>query len=202
MGVPAGILEDVPEDDRRSDGRAVAHSDVGTRRGVASGDGPEPAFEGDLRDSLREVGRFRAADRGGHRVCGERLDGVVSESGEHRVDLGFRRPQMPRFEAFGQLWPRDHRVGSGVQAPREGGRGRPLGEVGGNRAGVWGASRSAPRSHPRRGDPLGRRGRRASTRRSIRRRRGRSSRGPDRRRAPHSPPPPRRPGVCRDRSPP
>jgi hypothetical protein len=59
LGIPAGILQDVPLDDGRGDGRVVSEPDEGFRQAVPRGEGSELLKERVLRRRLRKVERLR-----------------------------------------------------------------------------------------------------------------------------------------------
>ena len=89
-GVPAGVLEDVPLDDRRRDAVVVAHPDERAENLVLRGDAPERLEELVLGLGRREIERAVVADAARHGVVDERVERRRAEDGEHARHLLFR----------------------------------------------------------------------------------------------------------------
>ena len=95
-GVPARVLEDVPEDDGRGMAVIVAHADVGPRRPVGGGDLPGFAQQLLLGQRLRQLQLTREPDAFGHRPLHQLFQGTQAQRGQHLPDLRRAGADVPR----------------------------------------------------------------------------------------------------------
>lgn len=110
LGVPAGVFEDIAEDDRGGDGAVVAHADAGSEDLVAAGGDSELLEELVLAAGGADVQGVLALDGVGDGGVGEGVEGVVAEGLEHRCDLGVAWADVAAREVVGEV---EARVGVG-----------------------------------------------------------------------------------------
>ena len=101
LGVPARVLEDVPEDRRRGDRPVVPEPDVGPEDAVPLGQLPQLHQDLGLRCGGRQVERPGAPDRGRDGVLDQVLEAGEAHRPEHRRDVGVARPEVAGDEAVG-----------------------------------------------------------------------------------------------------
>ena len=97
-GVPAGILEDVPQNDAGGDAAVVAETDERPARPVAAADGPDAGEELGFGLGPRHVERRRHPDVGRQRLVDQGVERGGAGGRRHGGDLAAVRPDVPVTE--------------------------------------------------------------------------------------------------------
>ena len=95
-GVPARVLEDVPEDDGGRVAVVVAHADAGSERPVGIGDVPGFAQKLLFGEGLRQFQRTREPNALRHGPLHQLFEGAQAQNREHPLDLRGAGADVPR----------------------------------------------------------------------------------------------------------
>ena len=95
LGVPAGVLEQVALDDRRSDAAVVAHADVRAPNLVFIGQPTEGLERLGFALGGGQFGRLGEADAARRAGVDHRVERLVAKRREHRPDVVLPRANMP-----------------------------------------------------------------------------------------------------------
>src|SRR5204863_7085343 len=97
--VPAGVLEDVADDDARRDAAVVAETEIGAEHLVPCGDVPHLAEVAELGDTVRNGEGFSEPDRLWKGFVDEGVEGGHADDVEHGPPLTGIGTNVARSEA-------------------------------------------------------------------------------------------------------
>ena len=103
LGVPAGILQDVAEDDRRRDGIVVADADEGSEELIVIGNFRHFSQHVRLRARPRQGKRAAKPDRGRDCLVDQRVERLYTDDSQHRLLVFRSGAQMTMDEGIGAL---------------------------------------------------------------------------------------------------
>ena len=109
LGVPAGVLEHVPQDDGRSDGSVVSEPDEGLRKPVLGREAADLLEKLVLAERRGKVERLRSLDVGGDGLRHQLVEIAAAENLQHLGDVGGTGTDVSRWKNVDGLEARELR---------------------------------------------------------------------------------------------